>query len=216
MNNIMVLFDLDGLLVDSEPLHCRAYQQIFSKYGISITDEEYYLELSTRGTAMSEICRRFGNPDADPQAIIDEKIEVYLELVNRELRLMPGSDEVVRMLGKEFTVVLASASRRVFVDSILKKFGLEKEFRRIFTGSEVSKRKPDPEIYIYASEQMGIKPESCVVLEDAEKGVLAAHAAGMRCIAIPNVYNKGGDYSKATLIVNGIREVTPELIRSLF
>ncbi len=216
MTEILILFDMDGLIVDSEPLHCKAYQQIFKKHGVQMTDEEYYLELSTKGTAMSEICRKYGTPDSDPEAIIEEKIEIYLNLVEKELELMPGADEAVKTLKEEFSIVLASASRRVFVENILKRFGLENEFLRIFTGSEVSKRKPDPEIYNYASREMKIPPENCVVLEDAEKGVLAAYRAGMKCIAIPTIYNKGGDYSKATLTVNCIKEVTPELINSLF
>lgn len=80
----------------------------------------------------------------------------------------------------------------------------------------MEKRKPHPEIYLKTAEEMDFPPEQCLVLEDAQKGVMAAHRAGMECIAIPTKYTAGGDYSTATRVLEDIKEVTPELVEEIF
>lgn len=117
--NILVVFDMDGLIVQSEHLHCRAYLEVFHKYGIDMDKEEYYRKLSTEGTSIREVCDEYG-VDTDPELIKKEKKDIYLKLIDKGMELVPGVEECIERLREDYTVILATASRRPFVDKILR------------------------------------------------------------------------------------------------
>ncbi len=213
--DILVIFDMDGLIVESEHLHCRAYLEVFHKYGIDMDREEYYRKLSTEGTPISEICDEYG-VNTDAARIKREKKDIYLKLIDKEMELFPGVRDCIKRMKDNFRVILATASRRPFVDRIFEKFDLEGYFEFIITGSDVEKRKPHPEIYRKAARKMDFPPSRCLVLEDAQKGVIAAHRAGMKSIAIPTKYTADGDYSSTIRVLENISEVTPELVKDVF
>jgi HAD superfamily hydrolase (TIGR01509 family) len=112
-------------------------------------------------------------------------------------------------------VALASSSYRDAVDGVLAGLNIAHFFQVIVTGLDVSRVKPAPDIFLVAAKQLGVPPSECVVVEDAEKGVIAAHLADMRCIAVPNRHTRHHDFSKATRICSSLNDITLEYLETL-
>jgi beta-phosphoglucomutase len=209
-----IIFDLDGLLADTECLHCRAYQMTLSEHGVELLDADY-----------AEHWVRFGNGIADwvtlrgltldPTALRLRKAGHYLELLASSLRPMEGAVELLESLSGKMRIALASSSYRDAVDGVLAGLGIGRFFEVIVSGLDVAQVKPAPDIFLKAARDLGVAPEQCIVFEDAEKGVIAANRAGMRCIAVPNEYTRHHDFSTATKICSSLKEITPEVLRSV-
>jgi HAD superfamily hydrolase (TIGR01509 family) len=151
----------------------------------------------------------------DPLALRAEKSVRYLDLLNVSLRPMDGASALLRNLHGKKTLALASSSYRDAVDAVLRGLDIADYFKAIVTGLDVARVKPAPDIFLAAARAVGAEPSECVVVEDAEKGVLAAHAAGMACIAVPNKHTRSHDFSKATRICESLTEITLLLIEEL-
>ena len=128
---------------------------------------------------------------------------------------MAAATSLLARLKGTLHIGLASSSYRDAVDGVLHGLGIAHYFETVVSGSEVTRVKPAPDIFLKAANRLGVVPAQCAVLEDAEKGVLAAQAAGMRCVAIPNGYTRDHDFSQATLVCVSLHEVTVELLRNL-
>lgn len=208
------IFDLDGLLADTECLHCRAYQLALSEHGIELQDGDY-----------AEHWVRFGNGIADwltlrgltldPHALRLRKAGHYLDLLASSLRPMEGALELLEFLHGKARIALASSSYRDAVEGVIAGLGIARFFEVIVTGLDVARVKPAPDIFLKAARDLGIPPSQCLVFEDAEKGVIAAHRAGMRCIAVPNEYTRHHDFSLASRVCASLTEVTPEVLKSI-
>jgi HAD superfamily hydrolase (TIGR01509 family) len=209
-----VIFDLDGLLADTEPLHCRAYQIALEAAGATLTEADYIEHWVRSGKGIAEWVNDHGL-DLDPDEVRAHKSKCYLKLLSSSLRPMDGAVELLRTLSGKKTLALASSSYRDAVDGVLEDLQLAHYFKVIVSGLDVTKVKPAPDIFLAAARQAGAAPNECVVLEDAEKGVVAAFHAGMRCIAVPNRYTHHHDFSKATRVCSSLREVTLELIEAI-
>jgi len=155
------------------------------------------------------------NLTLDPRALRAHKSKRYLELLATELRPMAGALELLEKLRGKKTLALASSSYRDAVDGVLQCFGIAHYFQAIVSGLDVARVKPAPDIFLAAARQAGAMPSQCLVLEDAEKGVLAAREAGMSCIAVPTEQTRHHDFSQATRVCSSLNEITLELIDSL-
>jgi HAD superfamily hydrolase (TIGR01509 family) len=151
----------------------------------------------------------------DPLALRARKSKRYLELLATELRPMAGALELLEKLRGKKTLALASSSYRDAVDGVLQGLDIAHYFQAVVSGLDVACVKPAPDIFLAAAWQAGAMPSQCLVLEDAEKGVLAAREAGMSCIAVPTEQTRYHDFSQATRICWSLNEITPELIDSL-
>jgi len=209
-----VIFDLDGLLADTEPLHCRAYQIALEAASATLTEADYIEHWVRSGKGIAEWVNDHGL-DLDPDEVRAHKSKCYLKLLSSSLRPMDGAVELLRTLSGKKTLALASSSYRDAVDGVLEGLQLAHYFKVIVSGLDVTKVKPAPDIFLAAARQAGAAPNECVVLEDAEKGVVAAFHAGMRCIAVPNRYTRRHNFSKATRVCSSLREVTLELIEAI-
>ena len=209
-----VIFDLDGLLADTEPLHCCAYQIALEAAGATLTEADYIEHWVRSGKGIAEWVNDHGL-DLDPDEVRAHKSKCYLKLLSSSLRPMDGAVELLRTLSGKKTLALASSSYRDAVDGVLEGLQLAHYFKVIVSGLDVTKVKPAPDIFLAAARQAGAAPNECVVLEDAEKGVVAAFHAGMRCIAVPNRYTRRHNFSKATRVCSSLREVTLELIEAI-
>lgn len=209
-----VIFDLDGLLADTEKLHCLAYQRALREHGCHISETEYAEHWVRCGRGITDWVESHGL-NLDPHAVRARKSDYYLALLRSSLRPMDGALELLDALHGAMKIGLASSSYRDAVDGVLNGLGIAYYFDAVVSGLDVSVVKPAPDIFLKAAELLGVSPANCLVLEDAEKGVIAAHRAGMRCIAIPNDYTRHHDFSKATRICRSLSEVTPELIQNL-
>lgn len=209
-----VIFDLDGLLADTEPLHCRAYQETLQPEGVMLMESEYIEHWVREGKGIGDWLALRGL-SLDPLAIRLRKSKRYLELLPSMLRPMAGVFQLLETLYRTKNLALASSSYRDAVDGVLAGLNISHYFKAVVSGLDVPRVKPAPDIFLTAARLVGAAPSECVVLEDAEKGVLAAYRAGMHCIAVPTEYTRHHDFSKATLVCSSLHDVTEELINAI-
>jgi HAD superfamily hydrolase (TIGR01509 family) len=211
-----VIFDLDGILVDTEHYKFKAWQEAFGTLGVQITWEEFRREFIVEGSTFLEFLER---RDYQEEFIEDDVRPVanqyFLKAIEEEVSPMPGAVDVLERLHDDFILGLASNSYWLYVDKLLEKFKMKKFFKAIANGSEVENLKPSPDVLYLAAERMGVDPKVCVVIEDAPKGIVAAKNAGMKGIAIPTEDTETGDFSEADLVLTSLNEVTADIIRSL-
>lgn len=209
-----VIFDLDGLLADTEQLHCRAYRMALLEHNVQLAEADYGEHWVRRGKGIDDWVARQGL-DLDSVALRARKAAHYQTLLRSSLRPMAGATALLARLQGTLRIGLASSSYRDAVDGVIHGLGIAGYFETVVSGLDVARVKPAPDIFLKAADRLGVVPAECVVLEDAEKGVLAAQAAGMRCVAIPNGYTRDHDFSQATLVCVSLHEVTVELLRNL-
>src|SRR3990170_5619808 len=209
-----VIFDLDGLLADTEKLHWRAYQEALRAHGATLTEADYVEHWVRTGKGIGDWVAQHGL-NLDPLALRSHKARRYLELLTTDLRPMDGALKLLETLRGKKTLALASSSYRDAVEGVVRGLDIGHYFQVIVTGLDVERVKPAPDIFLAAAQQAGAIPSQCVVFEDAEKGVLAALAAGMSCIAVPTEQTRHHNFSQATRVCSSLNEFTLELIDSL-
>lgn len=175
-----VIFDLDGVLINSEPLHCRAFQDVLAPYGVIVTEQDYYAEYLVYSDR--EVLERLL---PDPGALDDAvaaKERRYWELLEAGVPAFPdGLALLARTDG--WRVGLATGSIRREAELALRMLGIRERFDAVVAREDCRRGKPDPEPYLRAASVLGLSPPRCVVIEDAPGGVRAAKAAGMACVA---------------------------------
>ena len=209
-----VIFDLDGLLADTEKLHRGAYKEVFSSLGVELSDEEYEDHWIRWGKGIDAFVEK-RNLDIAPQLIRRNKALLYGEMVRSDAEPMPGARELLDSLKGRKRLALATSSYPRDACNVLDTLGFMDFFSYLATKGNVERIKPYPDIFLHVAEEMKVPPEQCVVIEDAEKGILAADAAGMKSIAVPNEHTKSNDFSKATMVLDSLDEINCELIDQL-
>jgi beta-phosphoglucomutase len=213
-----IVFDFDGVLVDSEPFHLAAYQEVLSAFGTTLPREEYYARYL--GYDDEEVFRALSDArgwNLTPREIatlIAKKTSALEALVTNTNMLYPGAAEAVARLSAEWPVGIASGSLRHEIDAILRKGGLEAHFKFILAAGDALASKPSPEPYRRAAELHQVPPSACVAIEDSRWGIDSAKAAGLWCIGITHTYPVS-ELLAADTIVGSLSELTPRLIRSL-
>ncbi len=209
-----VIFDLDGLLADTEWLHCQAYQLALFEHHVGLTAADYGEHWVRRGKGIQEWLCQHGF-ELDPGALRARKAIHFQALLRSSLRPMEGAADLLDRLTGTMRIGLASSSYRDAVDGVIHGLGIAGYFETIVSGLDVARVKPAPDIFLEAAHRLGVDPAECAVLEDAEKGVLAARAAGMQCVAVPNDYTRDHDFSQAARVCSSLNEVTVNLLRNL-
>lgn len=203
------IFDMDGVIIDSEPLHFEVDIQVMNDFGASITHEklEQYVGM-TNPEMWASIKEEYQLTQSVSEIIeyqLSNKIRI---LTSREMEPIDGIRELLEALkANGIPAAIASSSPPVFIESVLRKFGLLNHFDVVVSGEEVEKGKPAPDVYLKAAELLGVEPRHCMVLEDARHGVAAAKAAGMTCIGFINPNSGNQDLSQADHIVKSVSEV---------
>ncbi|HUH16312.1 MAG TPA: HAD family phosphatase [Methylomirabilota bacterium] len=182
-----VVFDMDGLLLDTEKLWHEAEVELFARRGAEFTRED---QMAVIGTSFEFSARyytqRLGRPAEEGTALVDEMIGLMHDHVRREVEARPGARELIRRLDADgVPLALASNSPRFLVDSALATAGLGDTFEVIVTSDDVERSKPAPDIYLLACERLGVAPSEALALEDSASGVASAKAAGLACVAVP-------------------------------
>lgn len=203
-----VIFDMDGVLIDSEPLHVKAETQLFIEKGIPLTKD-----MATRfaGTTTLSMWRKLAkefNLKEDPVELANEGNRRFIqELKNTEVSILfDGVAEVLSVLKKDgFLIALASSSSREIVDTVLERFGLSGFFNVTVSGSEVVESKPHPEIFLLAAKKLNVQPKHCVVVEDSTNGARAAKLAGMKCIGFKSKGNHH-ELNEVSVIINSYND----------
>lgn len=185
-----VIFDMDGVLVDGEPLHFRAVNELLGEEGLSISLDAYKPYMGTK-TGWQDMARDLGL-----RRPLEEYAARYREIIlakyRSEAEPMPGAIELVRSLrGVGLPLGVASSSIRPWVEACLERIGLDGAFDVVVTGSEVREGKPAPEIYLLATARLGVAPARSLAFEDAPAGIRSARAAGMTVWAVRTPYTRG-------------------------
>lgn len=209
-----VIFDLDGLLVDTEGLRYRSWRDTLAEIGMPLGLDEYR-DLWIRAGGGIESYLRARGVRRDPEVLRGRKLIYYSTLLEAELQPMPCALELIDALRSHVRLALATSAFRVDVDPVLRKIGAASVFDVIATRESVPRAKPYPDVFLHTVQHLGAEPARCVVLEDAEKGVLAARDAGMPVVAVPTAHTRTNDFSSATLVVNSLCDLTLERLERL-
>ncbi|MGB8376388.1 MAG: HAD family phosphatase [Salegentibacter sp.] len=213
----IIIFDMDGVLVDSEPLHKELEQQLFKELDLQITPA-YYNQLV--GTSPRQMWERITS-DFELQIPVDELLQREKELKLSEIRklrlqLNKGVEALLKDLKKnEFRLSVGSSSPKKIIELFLEKTGIAHLFDHAVSSEEVTHGKPAPDIFLRIASLYEIAPEGLVVVEDSRNGVVAAKAAGMRCIGYVNANSGEQDLSQADLLVERFEELSPQVFQKI-
>jgi HAD superfamily hydrolase (TIGR01509 family) len=209
-----VIFDLDGVIIDSEELQYEAYLRVLEPFGVRVSRAVYEQEWIAKGRGPEYAVRTWGLPLA-PDELRTRRAPVYRALLRSRVRLMDGAGTAVARLARHFPLALATNSTGEDADFVLARFDLRRHFRAVVAREAYEGAKPEPDAFLAAAAALALAPQRCVVIEDAYKGVLAAARAGCPCIAIPHDFTRNNDFTLATRVLAHLDEVTPELIAEL-
>jgi len=212
-----VLFDVDGVLVDSYDAHLRSWQLLGEEFGFAMSEETF---AATFGRTTREILAGLLNDDPpSPQRIgqmDDRKEALYRQLVAADFPAMPGARELIDALADDgFRLGVGSSGPPENVELALDGLGRREKFCSIVTGRDVTRGKPDPQVFLLGAERMGIAPQRCAVIEDAPAGIAAARAASMASIALVSKGHRREEFAAADCIVEKLDELIPKGIREI-
>ena len=214
-----VIFDMDGVIIDSEPIHQDCERRLFSLLGIRISEEEHNALVGATDEAMWSMLGKLHHLPVSVSHAIQLKKSIYLEYLKREtcIEPIPYVKNLISALHENgFQLAIASSSPHEQIDYILKKFQIKRFFHAIISGEDVKAGKPHPEIFLKAADVVGVPPSSCVVIEDSHNGVSAAKKAGMKCIGYLNPNSGNQDIQKADLKINSFRNLSLKVFDELF
>jgi beta-phosphoglucomutase len=201
-----IIFDVDGVIFNSEKAHVIAWKKVFGRRNIKLAKKDY---IDGEGIADLEFLvnlRKEGKIPAkyDLKTIIKEKHGEMLKLIGKNIGLFTGMKQVIRKLAKEYTLCVASNSVKKLVIGLLENSGIKKYFKYFVTNEDIKRPKPYPDVYLLAVKKMKLKSAECIAVEDTGIGVEAVKKAGLYCIAVTNTQAKE-KLKKADLIVNKLK-----------
>ena len=214
-----VLFDMDGVIVDSEPLHHRAYQKMFQEFDLDVS-KEFYSSFTGKATLpiCEEICETF-KLKVSPEILVASKRKHFIPLFEHDtdFSLLDGVLELIQNYHENgLNLVLASSASMENINRIFKRFELDPYFTAKLSGADLKASKPHPEIFIKAAQASGFSKSECLVIEDSTNGIMAAKAAGIYCIGYDSEHSKNQDYSQADLVIQDFNEVKYNTISRKF
>jgi beta-phosphoglucomutase len=215
MSSRAVIFDVDGVLVDSYRAHLESWVRVAREHGLEITEEQF---AKTFGRTSREIITEFWGDDLSAErmrAVDDRKEAFYRELIRADFPAMDGASDLVRALHEAgFLLAVGSSGPPENIVQSLEGLGCRDAFEAVVTGRDVTRGKPDPQVFLIAAERLGVEPAACVVIEDAPAGVAAARAAGMCCVALLGTAT-AERLAAADLVVASLRELDASRIGAL-
>lgn len=213
------IYDMDNVIVDSITLHYKATDETLKPYNVKMDDLPQDLLASCVGMRIIDILTvivNHFNLSVDPAELELKRKPIFLKFVREEMQALPGLKQSLDFFKqKKIKIALGTSGIKDYVDIVLDKFQIRDYFDVIVDGEDVSKGKPDPETYLIACEKLNLKPEECVVIEDAFEGIKAARTAGCKCIGIPAPKTVEQDLSEADVILNSLADINQDVINSL-
>lgn len=218
-----LIFDFDGVIANTEPLHFEGLRQTLQEIGIALTESDYYanyLGYDDRGCFMAALTANHRQTDAVTiTGLMAQKARAYLESVKKRPVLFPGIPEFVREAAEAHPLAIASGALRHEIEYILEEAGLRKAFLHITSAEDVTKGKPDPQSFLHALAALraqrdpGLTASSCLVIEDSLPGIRGAKAAGMKVLAVTNTHTVQ-DLHEADAIAHSLKETRLAELRS--
>lgn len=185
-----VIFDMDGVLIDSEPLWRESLKRVMARVGMEVTQEMMVKTMGIRTQEVIEMLYQLHPWEGKSQAmIIEEILDDVIELIHKHGATMPGITEALQFPNKRgLPLALASSSPMRVIDAIVDKLGIRDAFVQVFSAEKEPFGKPHPAVFLTTASHLGIRPDACLVIEDSINGVIAAKAAKMRAVAIPEPF----------------------------
>ena len=210
-----VIFDMDGVIVDTEPVHRYAYFQQFGELKIEVTEEMFtsFTGISTRNTFQK--VKDIFQLEHDVEAMIQRKRTIFNDAFDnkKDLELLPGVENLIKDFHQNgMQLILASSASKVTIERVFNRFKLHQYFTHIVSGEDFPKSKPHPAIFEHAASLSIAPKENCIVIEDSTNGIKAAKAAGIFCVGYNSFHSKDQDLSEADLIINHFKEINFEVV----
>lgn len=181
-----VVFDMDGVLIDSEEVWSRVRAEVVARHGGHWTEDDQRNVMGDNSRQWSAYIKRTWNLPLSEDEIFREVLAMMITSYEHELPVLPGAHEAVALLGKRYPLGVASSSPRELIAVALRLAGFADSFGVIVSSDDVAHGKPEPDVYLLAAERLGVLPADCLAIEDSTNGIRAAIAAGMKTIAVPN------------------------------
>jgi HAD superfamily hydrolase (TIGR01509 family) len=212
-----VIFDLDGVLLDSESAWVEVKREFTEESGGHWEESAQWDMLGMSSTEWSRYMHDELGVPVPPERISSEVADRLVQRYRERLPLLPGAVEAVRSLARDWPLALATSSNRNVIDLALEKSGLTAAFAATVSSEEVERGKPAPDVYLEAARRLNVDPHTCVAIEDSTNGIRSAHAAEMSVIAVPNKdFPPDPDaLALAALVLDSLKELTADRVRSL-
>jgi len=213
-----VIFDMDGVIIDSEPMHNKAYHDMFDEVGIEVSSKLYE---SFTGQSTINICKRLCdtfNLEQSPETLVAIKRKHYKHFFysNSDLDLIDGVLDLIKEYHSNgLTLVLASSAAMTSINQIFERFDLNQYFVAKLSGGDLKQSKPHPEIFIKAAQATGFSKDECIVIEDSTNGIKAAKAADIFCVGYDSFHSKNQDYSEADMVITDFKSISIENISNV-
>lgn len=211
-----VIFDMDGVIVDTEPVHRYAYFQQFSELNINVTEEQFTSFTGNSTRNVFQKIKAIFNLEQDVEEMIQRKRAIFNDAFDNkeDLELLEGVEKlIIDFHVKGMQLILASSASKVTIERVFGRFKLHNYFTHIVSGEDFPKSKPDPAIFVHAA-SLSIAPKAnCIIIEDSTSGVKAAKAAGIYCVGYNSIHSKMQDLSEADIIINHFSELDFEKVK---
>ena len=202
-----ILWDNDGVLVDTEHLYLAATREVLLRQGIPLSDEDYHDLFLTRSRGILHFAEVHGWPEATLETIRRERNARYAGLLREQSCVLDGVEHVLAALHGRYAMGIVTSAQREHFDIIHATSGLLRYFDFVLASGDYSEPKPHPAPYLKAMERAGVAPHECLVIEDSERGLASAHAAGLRCAVVPSRLTAGRPFAAAHCVLGNIREL---------
>jgi len=206
-----IIFDMDGLMIDSERLYREAQREIGRFFGKEIKDEVLWRMMGRKPIESLVIFVEEHGIPATPEEVFRMRNEIMRGKMAHDLAAMPGLDHILAALHGRVKLAVATGAQQEFLDLVVDRLGIRDRFDVLQSSDSVSVGKPDPEIYLATCVKLGLEPRECIVLEDSANGVLAGKRAGCLVIAVPSEYTEKQDFSPADSIVRDLFEASRQI-----
>jgi HAD superfamily hydrolase (TIGR01509 family) len=210
-----ILWDNDGILVDTEPLYFAACREALSRAGIELSRQQFVDISLRRGASVFELALERGLDARAAESLRVRRDEIYSASLSAGVEPRPGVIRLLNHLRGRVRMGIVTSSLREHFDAIHSRSGLPSRFDFVLVREDYGESKPAPEPYLEAIRRMGMPPESLIAIEDTERGLAAARAAGLRCLVLPNSLNRQRPFEGATARVNSVKELGEAIQRLL-
>lgn len=202
-----IFWDNDGTLVNTEVPFFIATQMVLASVGVDLTEEWNANECLKKGRSSFDLARALGIDEATIQNLRERRDELYFDELKKSVEILEGVVPTLEKLHGRTPMGVVTTSPRLHFNQIMNATGLGKYFDFTICGDEVTHIKPHPEPYLKAWEMSGFEKSECLVIEDTERGLSAAKAAGLPCFVCPTELSKGNDFSQAEKVIKNVSEI---------